>query len=210
MTVPARIWDAQTGKQLHVLEGHGPRVEGVAFSPDSKLALTGGHDDSARLWDAQTGKLLHTLPDHTKEVDDVAFSSDGKIAFTGDDGKARLWDVRTGKLLRELQGPRKRYQNVAFTPDGKYLVTGSDEKTAGLWEVQSGKQLCQLMCLNDGTWAVVDSEGRYDGSNDGDIEGIGKVVGTDAIPLKEFRGDCYDPGLMAKHLGFNKEPLRKK
>ena len=60
----------------------------------------------------------------------------------------------------------------------------------------------------DGTWAVMDEAGRYDSSNSGDIEWLHGVVGNDIIPLKSLKADRYDPGLLAKYMGFNKEPLR--
>jgi WD40 repeat protein len=51
----ARIWDAITGKQLMMMEGHTDFVYGVAFSPDGKYLLTGSFDGTARLWDLSNG-----------------------------------------------------------------------------------------------------------------------------------------------------------
>jgi hypothetical protein len=34
------------------------------------------------------------------------------------------------------------------------------------------------------------------------------VAGNEIIPLKQLKEERYDPGLLAKHMGFNKEPLR--
>ena len=52
----ARLWDAQTGRQLRRFEGHTNWVWSVAFSPDGRQVLTGSDDGTARLWDAQTGR----------------------------------------------------------------------------------------------------------------------------------------------------------
>ena len=55
----ARLWDAETGKQIgEPLEGHTNGVMSAAFSPDGKRIVTASWDKTARLWDAQTGKQV--------------------------------------------------------------------------------------------------------------------------------------------------------
>jgi len=66
-----------------------------------------------------------------------------------------------------------------------------------------------LFSFRDGTWAVMDPEGRYDAANDGDIEHLHWVVGLETFPLRKFRDRFYDPGLLAKHLGLHKERPRE-
>ncbi|MBA2306828.1 WD40 repeat domain-containing protein, partial [Candidatus Dependentiae bacterium] len=93
----ACLWDATTGKQLHLLTGHTDWVYSVAYSPDSKTVLTGSMDKTACLWDVTTGKQLHTLKGHTDMVQSVAYSPDGKTILTGSvDKTACLWDATTG------------------------------------------------------------------------------------------------------------------
>ena len=55
---------------------------------------------------------------------------------------------------------------------------------------------------------MIDPDGRYDAANDGDVEGLHWVVGERPLPLKQFKDQYYDPGLLAKLMGHNKEPLR--
>jgi len=52
----ARVWDAETGRQIAVLEGHEMALYSAAFSPpDGAHIVTVGADDTARVWDAKTG-----------------------------------------------------------------------------------------------------------------------------------------------------------
>ena len=46
----ARLWDAETGRMLQVLEGHGGWVLSAEFSPDGTRIVTASHDRTARLW----------------------------------------------------------------------------------------------------------------------------------------------------------------
>jgi hypothetical protein len=62
--------------------------------------------------------------------------------------------------------------------------------------------------LEDGNWAVVSPDGRYDASNAGDVKGLHWVVNNESFDLKQFKQRYYEPGLLSKLLGFNKEPLR--
>ncbi len=205
----ARLWDARTGKGLQHLKGRGGPVNSVAFSPDGRRLLTGSADGMARLWDAE-GKLLRSFAGHRLNVRSVAFAPDGKRVLTGsDDFTARLWDTGSGKELRRLQGHGDLITSVAFCRDGKYVLTGSWDQTARLWDAESGKELCKMVSFTDGTWAAVDPAGRYDASNGGDVEGLHWVVGNEPIALAQLKERYYEPGLLAKYLGFNKEPLRE-
>ena len=74
-------------------------------------------------------------------------------------------------------------------------------------ELPSGKELCRLVSFSGGTWAVFDAEGRYDASNKDGIDGLYWVLGDDTLPLRRFRDTHYDPGLLAKYLGYNPKSL---
>src|SRR5262249_32277404 len=70
----------------------------AAFSPDSRLLVTGGHDGVVRVWDAVTGRPVVQLEAHNGDVGSIAFSSDGRWLVTGGWNLALVWDVAA--LLR--------------------------------------------------------------------------------------------------------------
>src|SRR5262249_17995953 len=90
----ARLWDADTGKELLVLRGHQDKVEAASFSPGGRLVVTNSRDRTARLWDAATGKQVATLKGHTHIVDGLVFSPDGQWIITiAGNSQARLWPL---------------------------------------------------------------------------------------------------------------------
>jgi WD40 repeat protein/serine/threonine protein kinase/tetratricopeptide (TPR) repeat protein len=151
----ARLWDADTRKEVFVLQHEWP-VEAVAFGPDGRLALTcSGHE--ARLWDVATGKQLGQPLRHETPVKAVAFSPDGKRAMTGcappgigqsGSGEARLWELATCKELAVLRHTHA-VESVAFSPDGRLVLTGGGDILGGggearLWEIATGKEVAVL------------------------------------------------------------------
>ena len=99
----ARIWDAQTGRQIAVLWDNAP-VRAAVFSPNGGYVLTTSEDRTACLWDAETGKLIHILQGHRNQVRSAAFSPDGERAITTSlDHSARVWDVQAGKQSAVLE-----------------------------------------------------------------------------------------------------------
>jgi WD40 repeat protein/transcriptional regulator with XRE-family HTH domain len=138
----ARMWDVQTGKEVHRFSGHTDGVIGVAFSPDGKSAVSCGHDKTTRIWDTQTGAEARRFTG-SDGVWSCKFSPDGSYILTGGVDKiAHLWDVRSGTEVRRFIGHTDIVYGVAFSPDGKYALTaGTGDKTARMWDVQTGKEV---------------------------------------------------------------------
>ena len=132
----ARLFDAQSGKQLQVFSGHTDDINDIAFSADGKLVLTASWDKTVRLWDTGTGKELKKFVGHTNSVITADFSQDGKQILTGsEDHTLRLWDIATGRELKQwvIDEPVS-----AFSQDGSYAVGYSETDNANqLWDLKT-------------------------------------------------------------------------
>jgi WD40 repeat protein len=103
----ARVWDAHTGKLLHVLRGHLRSVHSAGFSKDGKLIVTTSDDRTARIWDLSTGKEFFTLTGHREGVKSAEFTPDGQFVVTSSwDGAVRLWPTDPLALAMERK-PRE-------------------------------------------------------------------------------------------------------
>lgn len=61
-----RVWDPDTGVQIHILEGHRGWVHAMcAITVDGRTLLaTGSGDRTVRLWDLADGRCTLTVPVH--------------------------------------------------------------------------------------------------------------------------------------------------
>jgi WD40 repeat protein len=143
-----RVWDAKTGTALVELKGHTGAVTSVAFTPDGTRIVSVGLGEVGKpgeviVWDARMAALELR---HTGRVVSVAFSPDSTRIVTGagipnDPGEVKVWDTRTGAAVLDLEGQTGGVQSVAFSADGTRIVTRAYDKTAKVWDAQTGKEL---------------------------------------------------------------------
>lgn len=160
----ARIWDAESGRELRILKGHKGGIHYALFSPDGTRIVTASGDETARIWDVESGKVVSSLVVRkdlgtrlfstiASVVPDVvhyaAFSSDGKKIVTAckNLGIIRIWEVESGKELKQLKGNSKQkgyalgILSVDFSPDAKKIISGHTDGTVRIWDAESGKEL---------------------------------------------------------------------
>ena len=92
-----RVWDLDTGRALHTLEGHTADVEAVAATTDGERVVSGSRDHTLKVWDLNTGRVLRTLEGHSASVLGLAVTADGKRAVSASwDKTLKVWDLDSG------------------------------------------------------------------------------------------------------------------
>jgi len=193
--IPFQLCDINSGKCLHILEGHDGDVISITFSPDGKKMLSGGEDCNLRLWDVSTGECLKILEGHSHEVSAVAISPCGTFALSGScDHTVRLWDLAQGHCIKELLGHTASIISIAFSPDGTLIISGSDDETIRLWNCE-GLLLHVLQGHSDYVTSVAfssDSTKILSASNDSTIR-LWEVETGNALQVFKghFKGILY-------------------
>ena len=145
----ARIWDAETGRQTIVLEGHEAWPGFAAFSPDGRTVVTAFLETGARMWNAETGEQIGTLQGdgygiYGSGVRGAWFSPDGRrVVVAISDKTARIWDLETKQPVAVFQHDHPVFR-ASFSPDGRRVVTTSIGRTARIWDVETHQQVAVL------------------------------------------------------------------
>ncbi|HEV2969931.1 MAG TPA: protein kinase [Pirellulales bacterium] len=181
-------------------------VESVAFSHDGNRFVSGSWDGMARIWDVKTGQVLVEIPYGSLYVHSVDLSSDGKyVALGGNnkkDGYVQIFNAETGALVRKLAGnpgdPASGHQDdvlsVAFSRNGRRLLTSSYDKTARLWDVESGHVLHTYRGHNWWVWSAAfsaDESRIVTASQDGTVIVWNTDTGEQGPPFTGHNGPVY-------------------
>ena len=160
-----RVWNMETGEQLHCLKGHRLAVRALQF--DEVKLITGSMDCTLRVWDWRRGKCIKTLTGHTEGV--VCLNYDSNVLASGSvDSTIKIWNLRTGRSF-VLRGHSDWVNSVQlwssnsksseppadtgfFGPNspsgctfncnyqidpGKMLFSASDDGTIKLWDLNA-------------------------------------------------------------------------
>ncbi len=135
-----RIWNAESGELVHVLEGHTGRVTSLAFSPSGTELASAGLDQNVFVWDVERGVQLGATAGST-----VAYLPDGTRLLTANWAQdyVSIWNMLddTSRLI-DKTGLRGR--TVAVSPDGELAAAGLDTGVTRVYELETGAVLHEL------------------------------------------------------------------
>ena len=149
----AFLFDMSTGKQLKKYKSDRSSCTSCSinahFSPDAKQ-IVAGNMDSVFVWDAETANVISRMEGRRGSHEAAYFSYDGKYIASSLYGDGLVWNAENGKLVCTLDGHLKDITDMQFHPARNLILTGSEDRTAGIWQLPSGKKEISLHgYLND-------------------------------------------------------------
>ncbi|HZU35743.1 MAG TPA: hypothetical protein VFA18_07540, partial [Gemmataceae bacterium] len=134
------LWQVANRQMQATIIEHEKAVVFAEFSPDGKLLVTGGLDDTIKLWNRRTLELRATLPwTAPGYAFSATFTPDSRTLAIGGGsragrkvvGEVKLWDVATAQCRATLAG---QSGPIAFSPDGAALVTVQPSGQVRRWQ----------------------------------------------------------------------------
>jgi WD40 repeat protein/tRNA A-37 threonylcarbamoyl transferase component Bud32 len=146
------LFDRKSWQKIGRLKGHLDEVWCVAFSPDGRLLVTGGKDNTIRAWSAAPRAAAEDLLPLPPETDGVRLSADGKtlVTLTTNDSFS-LWD--TAAMRRTVTKPLPwtnfwhsdyAVSPVAISSGGKLLMIPRTDGAISAWETDTLREAARL------------------------------------------------------------------
>jgi WD40 repeat protein/tetratricopeptide (TPR) repeat protein len=143
-----RLWDlANTALEGPMVRLN--RAHGVGFSSDARQVLVADAERNVRAWEIATGREMPISSlDRRTGVPTLAYTRlpdriphpDGRRELTFGDG-AVIRETATGRALAQPLRHREEIATGTFSPDGRYVATASVDRTARVWEVETGEPI---------------------------------------------------------------------
>lgn len=146
-------------------------VTSVAYGMSLRTIFASSADGKITSYDLE--KKIERKIDNKEPVNCIGVSTDQRNIFCADNGNVlKQYDIK-GNVTRTFEGHKDAINAVATSINNKYILTGSSDKTAILWDNQTGKMLRQFIGHE---WKVtsvaisMDSKYVLTGSTDGSVK----------------------------------------
>jgi WD40 repeat protein len=130
-----RVWDAETGANLHEFSGYTDYIADLQFADDRTL-LTRSYNSPLRQWDLDLDRsqILDCLRD--RWILGFTISPDRQwLALGSNSPSLTLWHRSTGETIEQpIAGNRLR--RFLYSADGRQLVGITDDGTLNLWDLE--------------------------------------------------------------------------
>ncbi|XP_048504988.1 WD repeat-containing protein 37-like [Athalia rosae] len=141
----ARVWAIDSGRCLLQYTGHNGSVNSVRFHPSRDLALTASGDCSAHVWQAAVNWEQAKRQPSSEEIAGVVLDRAATVIGSIDEQEEPP-TLRTP--VRELVGHSGVVIAADWLPGAEQLVTASWDRTANLYDTETG-DVIHTLCGHD-------------------------------------------------------------
>ncbi|CAO3611553.1 unnamed protein product [Mucor hiemalis] len=208
------LWRTKDWEFLKTLKAHKGRVNSIAVHPTGKIALSVAIDRSAIVWNLMTGRKASVNKLGREEPMKVLWNPAGDKYAIMFDKTINIYNVADAKIATTITHT-SRFHSMSYFHSAKkdkdYIVTGSEDKSARIWDVESGECMREIKAhkLRVKAVTVVECDDRVilcSVSSDGlikcwDLEAA--LESEDIESLGEYNTKCRAT-CITSHVGFAK------
>jgi len=140
----AKVFSWDSGNALGSIDYHAKSILSVDYRKVRPFRIvTSGEDMKVNFYEGPPFKYSKSFDKHEKYPNTVRFSPDGAYFLSiGSDMKLNLFDGAKGDHIKEIadakDGHKGAIYSFAWSPDSKRILTASADKTAKIWDIESG------------------------------------------------------------------------
>ena len=121
-----------------------PGIKVLHWSPRGDTIAVATMDNAIRVLDPETGETLARLPDDQSWRPSLRYLPDGRLLTAKPDGTVLLVQPSSGNILQEFTGHEHYVFHAAVHESTGLLTTASVDKTARIWDLDTGDPLHRL------------------------------------------------------------------
>ena len=123
--------------KIHAHQGEYCAVNTAAFSPSSKLLVSGAIDCTAIIYSAHDLSVRKKLEGHADRINCAVFIDEDRVATGSHDNTIRIWNALSGETIHTIKEHNGFVSAFEVSPDGKVLVSGGADKKLCLYDAKT-------------------------------------------------------------------------
>lgn len=105
------------------------------------------------MWDIESRTAKHQFFDHEAEIYNLYFARNNLLASCGEDRRVYLYDLNQNRQILKLYA-NDVLTSVAISPDNCFVVAGSFDKSAWVWDIETGELVARLEGHTDKLYSI--------------------------------------------------------
>src|SRR5262249_13660481 len=131
-----KVWEVNSGRELHNLRGHKDFVRSVSISADGARAMSYSRESPIFVWDLTSGSVLSEIIEEIGTVNSAVLIGHGKRAVTGSgDHTVRLWDLERARCLATFTAD-DTVTSCAVSADADTIIAGDGSGAVHILKVR--------------------------------------------------------------------------
>ncbi len=182
-------------------------VTAGSFTPDGGRVLLGDEQGNLCSWSFPEGRdgvgdFIALRRAHSSAIRTFAMDHGGtQVATRDESGTVSIWSTATLQPVVSFELGPAASGPVVLDAKRQWIFVGEHNGTVGIYAYSEEEvvRIGNIVLANDGGWAVLDREGRFDGPQSGidALEWAGETA-AQTLPVDAFSEGYFEPGLLAK------------